>query len=125
MSKEEHYRSRLARQRAASLSGAEPTHSKGKEKPMPDAIVDLGWGRLIFAHTFRDNRRLADALLAELPGKRDIAFYVNDPHVLLAMEPQSLFLDPLLAAWLPAAMFGSIGLLIFESRRQPRARSRN
>ena len=94
MSKEEHYRSRLARHRAASLSGAEPTHSKGKEKPMPDAIVDLGWGRLIFAHTFRDNRRLADALLAELPGKRDIAFYVNDPHVLLAMEPQSLFLDP-------------------------------
>jgi len=94
MSKEEHYRSRLARHRAASLSGAEPAHSKGKEKSKPDAIVDVGWGRLIFAHTFRDNRRLADALLAELPGKRDIAFYVNDPHVLLAMEPQSLFLDP-------------------------------
>jgi hypothetical protein len=94
MSKEEHYRSRLARHRAASLSGAEPTHSTGKQKPKLDAIIDVGWGRLIFAHTFRDNRRLADALLAELPGKRDIAFYVNDPHVLLAMEPQSLFLDP-------------------------------
>jgi GNAT-family acetyltransferase (TIGR03103 family) len=56
--------------------------------------VDCGWGRLIFAHTFSDQRRLADTLLAEIPGKRDIAFYVTDPHVLLALEPQSLFLDP-------------------------------
>lgn len=94
MSKEEHYRSRLARHRAASLSGAEAPHSSGKDKPKPDAIIDVGWGRLIFAHTFRNNRRLADALLAELPGKRDIAFYVSEPHVLLSMEPQSLFLDP-------------------------------
>ncbi len=58
------------------------------------SVVDCGWGRLIFAHTFHDNRRLADALLAESAGRRDIAFYVKDPHVLLAMEPQQLFLDP-------------------------------
>ena len=94
MSKEERYRTRLLRQRAPSLSGAEPTAERGKPTPKADAIIDCGWGRLIFAHTFRDNRRLADALLAELPGKRDIAFYVSDPHVLLAMEPQNLFLDP-------------------------------
>ena len=94
MSKGERYRTRLLRQRAPSLSGAEPTAERGKPTPKADAIIDCGWGRLIFAHTFRDNRRLADALLAELPGKRDIAFYVSDPHVLLAMEPQNLFLDP-------------------------------
>ena len=93
MSKEEHYRSRLARQRAPSVAGAESGHVTRSRKSH-DAIVDCGWGRLIFAHTFRDNRRLADALLAESPGKRDIAFYVSDPHVLLAMEPQNLFLDP-------------------------------
>ena len=40
---------------------------------------------------FHDNRKPTDALLAESPGKRDIAFYVADPHVLLAMEPQNIF----------------------------------
>jgi len=95
MRKEERYRSRLARQRAPSVSGAETsTLPPGQRQPNDDVIVDCGWGRLIFAHTFRDNRRLADALLAESPGKRDIAFYVRDPHVLLAMEPHNLFLDP-------------------------------
>ena len=94
MSREEHYRSRLARHRAPSLSGAESSHDRRHHKPREDVIVDCGWGRLIFAHTFCDNRKLADVLLAEKPGKRDIAFYVTDPHVLLAMEPQSLFLDP-------------------------------
>ena len=62
--------------------------------PRRTSVVDCGWGRLIFAHTFQDNRELADVLLEESAGKRDIAFYVNDPHVLLAMEPQKLFLDP-------------------------------
>jgi GNAT-family acetyltransferase (TIGR03103 family) len=94
MGREEHYRNRLARQRARSVAGPEIRQSPDADKPTPDAIVDCGWGRLIFAHTFRDNRKLADVLLAELPGKRDIAFYVRDPHVLLAMEPQNLFLDP-------------------------------
>lgn len=93
MSREEHYRSRLARHRAPSISG-ESSHDRRRHKPREDVVVDCGWGRLIFAHTFCDNRKLADVLLAEQPGKRDIAFYVTDPHVLLAMEPQSLFLDP-------------------------------
>jgi GNAT-family acetyltransferase (TIGR03103 family) len=94
MSKEENYRSRLVRQRSLSLSGVNPHGQQHADTMKPNAIVDCGWGRLIFAHTFDDNRRLADALLAEIPGKRDIAFYVNDPHVLLALEPQHLFLDP-------------------------------
>lgn len=59
-----------------------------------DAVVDCGWGRLIFAHTFGTAEGLAEALRAEGPDRRDIAFYVRDPHVLLAMAPQELFLDP-------------------------------
>ena len=94
MSKEEHYRTRLLRQRSRSMAGAESQQGPGHAQAKADAIVDCGWGRLIFAHTFHDNRKLADALIEESPGKRDIAFYVNDPHVLLAMEPQNLFLDP-------------------------------
>ncbi|MCC5999235.1 MAG: N-acetylglutaminylglutamine synthetase, partial [Pararhodobacter sp.] len=27
-----------------------------------DALVDCGWGRLIFAHTFQSDERLAEAL---------------------------------------------------------------
>lgn len=94
MSREEHYRHRLARQRSRSISGAGASQEIGTNTPRSNAIVDCGWGRLIFAHTFNDNRKLADELLAELPGKRDIAFYVLDPHVLLSLEPQHLFLDP-------------------------------
>jgi GNAT-family acetyltransferase (TIGR03103 family) len=94
VSSEEHYRSRLQRQRAPSVTGNEARRRRGQDKTTRDAVIDCGWGRLIFAHTFRDNRRLADVLLEESAGKRDIAFYVSDPHVLLAMEPQNLFLDP-------------------------------
>lgn len=92
MARKKHYHTRLERQRTPGLIGNEPHHSS--EPSQHDVIVDCGWGRLIFAHTFADNRKLADALLDEAPGHRDIAFYVSDPHVLLAMEPQHLFLDP-------------------------------
>lgn len=94
MSRAERYRDRLERQRSRSMAGTNQGLDKAPETLKQDAIVDCGWGRLIFAHTFNDNRKLADTLLAELPGKRDIAFYVHDPHVLLALEPQNLFLDP-------------------------------
>ncbi|MCC5970299.1 MAG: N-acetylglutaminylglutamine synthetase [Pararhodobacter sp.] len=59
-----------------------------------NAQVDCGWGRLIFGHTFDSTEALAEALRAEGPEERDIAFYVRDPHVLLASAPQELFLDP-------------------------------
>jgi GNAT-family acetyltransferase (TIGR03103 family) len=59
-----------------------------------EASIDCGWGRLIFAQTFDSHERLADLLRAEGPDRRDIAFYVKDPHVTLAGAPQELFLDP-------------------------------
>jgi len=88
------YTTRLERQRTPSVTGEEPHVPPGEQAPRSNVTVDCGWGRLIFAHTFKDNRRLADELLAETPGKRDIAFYVAEPQVLLSMEPQNLFLDP-------------------------------
>ena len=60
----------------------------------PQASIDCGWGRLIFGNTYADAKDLAAALSAERPDRRDIAFYVPDPHVLLAEAPQELFLDP-------------------------------
>lgn len=59
-----------------------------------DAVLEMGWGRLIFGHTFRTNRSIADKLIKDNPGRRDIAFYISDPHVILSMAPQHLFLDP-------------------------------
>lgn len=59
-----------------------------------DVVVDCGWGRLIFGHTFADNVKLAETLCDEESGKRDIAFYLRDPHVVLSLAPQEFFLDP-------------------------------
>jgi GNAT-family acetyltransferase (TIGR03103 family) len=75
--------------------------------PRAEAVVDCGWGRLIFAQTFASAGALAEALRAEAPSRRDISLYVRDPHVVLAAAPQELFLDPShtfrleLAGWEP------------------------
>lgn len=71
----------------------QPQHAS-LDGPTKKAIVDCGWGRLIFGNTFDDMGDLADVLRAERPDRRDIAFYVRDPHVALAMAPHELFLDP-------------------------------
>ena len=59
-----------------------------------DVALDCGWGRLLFSQTFEDNDALLAELREEAPISRDIAFYVRDPHVLLASAPQEIFLDP-------------------------------
>ncbi|HUF56339.1 MAG TPA: GNAT family N-acetyltransferase, partial [Thermohalobaculum sp.] len=66
----------------------------GEPSATVEATVDCGWGRLLFAQTFDDPKRLAEVLRAEGPDRRDIAFYVRDPHVVIAAAPQELFLDP-------------------------------
>lgn len=60
----------------------------------PDVALDCGWGRLIFGQTFADARKLARTIEEEDDGRRDVAFYVAEPHVVLARAPLSLFLDP-------------------------------
>ena len=59
-----------------------------------DVALDCGWGRLLFGQTFESPAALIDALGAEGPQRRDIAFYIREPHVLLAHAPQEVFLDP-------------------------------
>ncbi|MEM9028851.1 MAG: N-acetylglutaminylglutamine synthetase [Pseudomonadota bacterium] len=59
-----------------------------------NASVDCGWGRLVFANTFESAEGLVEMLRTEGSDRRDIAFYVLDPHVALAQAPQELFLDP-------------------------------
>ncbi len=59
-----------------------------------NVALDCGWGRLLFGQTFENAAELAQCIRAEGPGRRDIAFYISDPHVVLAAAPQALFLDP-------------------------------
>lgn len=59
-----------------------------------DVVVQCGWGRLIAGHTFADPADVAAALLREQPGQRDIAFYLDKPHVVVSHAPQQLFVDP-------------------------------
>lgn len=59
-----------------------------------DVALYMGWGRLIFAHTYNNLPSLAETLCSEKPQERDIAFYLRDPHVVLSLAPQQLFLDP-------------------------------
>lgn len=59
-----------------------------------EAIVDCGWGRLIFGQTFADPQALAETIRREQPGRRDIALYLRDPQVVISFAPQELFIDP-------------------------------
>ncbi len=70
----------------------EQQHSEVKLQE--NAYVDCGWGRVLMGHTFKRPQDISDQLIHESPGKRDIAMYVADPHVVLAAAPQTLFLDP-------------------------------
>src|SRR5690606_26316111 len=64
------------------------------ERMTDEAKVDCGWGRLIFGQTYASPERLAEDIRQEEPGRRDVALYIRDPHVVVALAPQQLFLDP-------------------------------
>ncbi|GKX36106.1 MAG: GNAT family N-acetyltransferase [Rhizobiaceae bacterium MnEN-MB40S] len=81
---------RLKRMREANLR----PQSAGSSQRTAQSIVDCGWGRLIFANTFLDTESITAALRRERPDRRDIAFYVQEPQVAVALAPQELFLDP-------------------------------
>jgi GNAT-family acetyltransferase (TIGR03103 family) len=64
------------------------------EQNANDAIVNCGWGRLLFGQTFRSAETLAVELRREAEGSRDVALYIRDPQVVIAQAPQELFIDP-------------------------------
>ncbi|MCI2240103.1 N-acetylglutaminylglutamine synthetase [Paenibacillus sp. TRM 82003] len=70
-----------------------------------DVVLDMGWGRLVFGHTFTDQRDVVDALRAEESGERDIAMYVPEPQVLVGLAPHELFMDPSITFRLPLARY--------------------
>jgi hypothetical protein len=93
MTTREHIDHRLERTRALSEIVMDRVQ-RADAKLKSNAMVDCGWGRLLFAQTFEYLKQLARCLLEERVGKRDIAIYLGDPHVVLSFAPQDLFLDP-------------------------------
>jgi GNAT-family acetyltransferase (TIGR03103 family) len=88
---------RLTRARGRRASAEIPfsyLHNPTAPQPRPNAHADLGWGRVLFAQTFKDSQELVSEIRAEGEEQRDIALYVIDPHVVLAAAPAELFLDP-------------------------------
>ncbi|MBV1790580.1 N-acetylglutaminylglutamine synthetase [Marinobacterium sp. D7] len=72
----------------------DPLDLPEKEAMHDEVAIDCGWGRLIFGQTFRDPKTVADLLRREREGRRDIALYVREPHLVLCHAPQDLFMDP-------------------------------
>lgn len=72
----------------------EPLDARETADIKKEVIVDCGWGRLIFGQTFSDPKTLAEEICKEKQGRRDIAMYMRDPHVVVSLAPQELFLDP-------------------------------
>ncbi len=90
-----HYRERISGRNAPSLQVVGKPSLHGADEPGPrNVAADCGWGRLIFGQTFDDPETVVRTLRSEKRDKRDIAFYLMDPHVVLGLAPQELFLDP-------------------------------
>ncbi|MGN7613203.1 N-acetylglutaminylglutamine synthetase [Magnetococcales bacterium HHB-1] len=64
------------------------------EKMRDNAVVDCGWGKLAFGQTFSCMETLAKSVISEDDAERNVALYLRDPHVVLSLYPQNLFLDP-------------------------------
>ncbi len=64
------------------------------ELPKEDVAIECGWGRLLFAHTFKSNKKIARQMREEAKNARDLALYVRDPQVVISYAPQELFIDP-------------------------------
>lgn len=94
-SKASTYVARTDRRAAATLTPWRNSLDRGAEQAaLKNAQIDCGWGRLIFGHTFTSNEELARGLRHEEENRRDIALYVADPHVVVSLAPQELFIDP-------------------------------
>ena len=92
MNIKERLRMRLERRHSPSVSlDAQSQHDSRMKK---NAIIDCGWGRLLFAQTFADPAQLVASLCDEETNRRDIVLYVLDPHVAVSLAPQEVFLDP-------------------------------
>lgn len=94
MKKAGRLRERLERVTSLSVQSIQSLNKPDAYGMKENVTVDMGWGRIIFGQTFKSMQVLFDAICREKTNSRDILFYLRDPHVLLSMGPDKLFLDP-------------------------------
>jgi GNAT-family acetyltransferase (TIGR03103 family) len=88
------YDPRTARQDSLTVrSWAAPTERE-RGGMREQVTLECGWGRLLFGQTFRHHVDILRVLRQEGAGRRDIAIYLTDPHILVARAPAELFIDP-------------------------------
>ena len=88
------HRERMDRRHVPTLRNWEKPNKPAFRRLKANASIEMGWGRLIFGHTFDSNQALFDTMIKEAPGHRDITLYLRDPHVILSMAPDKFFIDP-------------------------------
>ncbi len=93
---QQEFRQRRARARGRSRRAwtRNPGDGPPQDRGQANAVVNVGWGRLIFADTFESVEDLAEVMRQEAPDERDITLNVSNPHVVLAQAPEAFFLDP-------------------------------
>ncbi len=95
MPRKNRFQHRLARNRAPSVVSSDSTRRVSRHpRSRANVLIECGWGRLIFGQTFDKVEDLVNRLRSERTGQRDIAIYLRDPHVAIALAPQEVFLDP-------------------------------
>ncbi len=94
MRKTQDMRYRIDRITTPSIRNWQRQGGRASKTVRQNAVIDMGWGRLIFGQTFDSLQELTEAIRAEEENRRDIAFYIRDPHVVLSIAPDQLFLDP-------------------------------
>lgn len=85
---------RIEKQKGQSLRNWEKIQDPQTRRMNANAYTEMGWGRLVFGHTFESNQKIVEAMCTQGYDTRDIAIYVIDPHVIVGMAPDKLFLDP-------------------------------
>jgi GNAT-family acetyltransferase (TIGR03103 family) len=92
MNTKERLRMRLERRHSPSVNLQVQSHRDPQVRK--NAIIDCGWGRLLFAQTFDEPAPLVASLCNEESNRRDIVLYIAEPHVAVSLAPQEVFLDP-------------------------------
>ena len=67
---------------------------QGQARMSKSAVIDCGWGRIIFGQSFDSSLEIVGVMQSEPPGRRDVALYVRDSRGILEAAPKTLFLDP-------------------------------
>lgn len=85
---------RIEKNYGQSLRNWEKIETPTTKKMRLNSFSEMGWGRLVFAHTFDSNDKIVETMCSQGDDRRDIAMYVIDPHVIVSMAHDKLFLDP-------------------------------